>query len=136
MPQNKIYIAVYGSLRVNQYNFERFKSIYKDGINYEFTSEIFGWKLHSLGSYPAVNFTEDANDNLIVDVLSVSEECFASLNRMEIGAGYVARTVTVRDTVCTIWEFNHPVHSPNIKHGDWSKYVAEKKENSLLANSY
>jgi gamma-glutamylcyclotransferase (GGCT)/AIG2-like uncharacterized protein YtfP len=136
MPENKIYVCVYGSLRASEYNFARFKAIYRDEINYEFTSEIFGWKLYSLGSYPGVKLTEDANDNLVVDVLSVSQKCFDSLNNMELGAGYVARQVTVRDTVCTIWEFAHPIHAPNIKSGDWSKYLLEKKNSQIAANSY
>jgi gamma-glutamylcyclotransferase (GGCT)/AIG2-like uncharacterized protein YtfP len=84
---SNILIATYGSLRKGEYNYDYFKHIYGDEIEYQGTTVINGYTLHSLGAYPAINPTDEQSE-VTVDVLRVSEVVNHYIDQMELNAGY------------------------------------------------
>ena len=118
-------IAVYGSLRKGEYNYERFGG--DKSFAYKGTFNIPGFKLYSLGPYPAV-IEGDKTDKLIVDILETTKDIAKSINNMEVGAGYSAEEVMVDGQVATIYVYDHPIKETNrVLSGDWSKYITTGK---------
>jgi len=120
-------IAVYGSLRKGEYNYDRFQEYYPGHIKYIGTEVIKGFDLFSLGSYPGVKKSDNPEQSLVIDVLEVSDSCYSSISAMEHGAGYDSVDVTINGEVCTIYEYMGNKRTP-IESGDWSKYLSETKE--------
>lgn len=90
------FVVVYGSLRKDEYNYDRFKKIFKNDFEYYTTKVIYGWDLFDLGAYPGIKKSSNPEALLMVDIMEVSEECFQALNAMELGAGYEAVEVDLR----------------------------------------
>lgn len=119
-------IAVYGSLRKGEYNYERFKDYFKDGLEYVRTTIIDSWSLYDLGSYPGIKEATEPNNGLIVDIMECSEACFDNIERMELGAGYRSEEIRVGDDICTIYVYEGHVRAENlVESGDWSEYLKE-----------
>jgi gamma-glutamylcyclotransferase (GGCT)/AIG2-like uncharacterized protein YtfP len=96
-------IAVYGSLKKGQYNFDRF---IQSGFNLEFVKEevINGFDLYDLGYYPGVKVTS-SNNPLTIHILQVDQECFKVLDRMEKGAGYSQKVVATSAGDAILWVY-------------------------------
>ena len=62
-------IAVYGSLRHLEYNYNRFKQYFGDGIEYINTTSITGYQIFDLGSYPGLKLSDNKEDTVVVDIL-------------------------------------------------------------------
>lgn len=125
MEDNKIAIASYGSLRLDEYNYNRFKQLFGDDFNYVKTTSISGYKLFDLGSYPGLKVSDSEADVVIVDVLEVSDKCFDYIEGMEHGAGY--STIKVTDTEGNkyfAYLYEYPCTNL-VESGDWSKYLKE-----------
>ena len=121
-------IAVYGSLRVGEYNFERFVDMFgKTNIKpLKQDIEIEGFDLFNLGPYPAISRGEN---NLKIDVLSVSEPVYESIKHMELGAGYNEETVKI-PSYGDVFIYTYPKGSFSkdrlVEGGDWSKFLKTK----------
>lgn len=125
MLKDKKLIAVYGSLREGEYNYERFKEIYKEGFTKINEGTVEGFALYSLGSYPGIRPEE--GKTLRVDVMECNNQCFQSINSMELGAGYSAKKVTVNGLECTIYVYDYYVSElKRVESGDWSQYLKSK----------
>lgn len=109
------HIAAYGTLRVGNYNFNRFNLIpIKENVLLE------GYELYDLGPYPCIIKKEGST--IVIDILECSETTLDSIRRMEIGAGYKCETIVVNDLECEIYYFtNKPTNAKVIKHGDYNK---------------
>lgn len=119
-------ILVYGSLRKGCYNFEAFKSEYKDEINYIKTTTIKGYSLYSLGAYPGIL---PGTGELVVDILEVSPRVAQAIYYMEIGAGYEVENVEIGIENYPIYVYKHNVSEDRlVEHGDWVKHVNKKYE--------
>lgn len=120
-------VAVYGSLRMGEYNYNHFKASFPD-IEHTGTHTISGFKLFSLGSYPAICVGEN---DLIVDTFNVSERCFGRMDGMEKGAGYHQLEIKVEGNTHIIWAMppaDEWLREENVvKDGDWSKFVRERE---------
>lgn len=122
----KIKLAVYGSLRLNQYNYKYFKNKYKDDFKYLYTTTIKGYKLFSLGSYPGIK--ECKNSELTVDILEVSPEAFMRINDMEIGAGYELKPIISHNEKLGIYLYRQYTNDNMVvPSGDWSQYLKQNK---------
>lgn len=84
------YLLAYGSLRKGQYNFNRISNLFssKDVIQYVRTIKLPGYKMYSLGSYPACIHTGTRSDIIECDILRMHNSAFDIIDRMEVGAGY------------------------------------------------
>jgi len=80
----------YGSLRVGQYNYNRFKDYFIDNIKYNKTERLKGFELYGSKKYPypfVVKTNKDL-DTIEVDVMNCSEECYNVIKQMELSANY------------------------------------------------
>lgn len=123
MKDNKVLISSYGSLRLGEYNYNRFKQLFGEDFNYVKTSSIAGFNLYDLGSYPGLKIARSNEDKVIVDILEVSQKCFDYIESMEHGAGY--STIQVTDELGDKYLAYLYEHSCNnlVESGDWSKYL-------------
>lgn len=112
-------IITYGSLRKGMYNYEALK----DGIEYIDTTTIKGFRLHDYGAYP---FAVEGEGEMVVDILEVEEEMYEAIKRMELGAGYIEKEITIGDTTGYIYLFRQPTNNRIVEHGDWVKYKGGK----------
>jgi gamma-glutamylcyclotransferase (GGCT)/AIG2-like uncharacterized protein YtfP len=78
-------IAVYGTLRVGDYNF----AAYSDGLTVVAKDVTLpGFKLYDFGGYPGVNKDPSREHFIKVDILLANEQTYKSITNMEEGAGY------------------------------------------------
>jgi gamma-glutamylcyclotransferase (GGCT)/AIG2-like uncharacterized protein YtfP len=111
-------IAVYGSLRPSEYNYERFKEVYED-IQDLGEETLEGFDLYSLGAYPGI---KHGDGTLVVNILRCDDECYDRIENMEIGAGYKPEIVETLQGEATIFVYKPPVGKKDlIPHGDWTK---------------
>lgn len=126
------YILTYGSLRKDNYNYEYFKSIFKSNFEYISTTSITGYKLYSLGSYPAIKETGNVEDVLVVDLIQVSDHVKQYIDDMEFGAGYkiVPKIIQIEGSTypCEIYVYRYDVDEQNlVESGDWTKFLKKEK---------
>lgn len=121
-----MFVAVYGSLRNKEYNFRRFEKYFPKGIKFLETYMIPGFELYDLGSYPGIK--ESNKDQLLtVDIMDCSWDCYKAIENMELGAGYVAKKVTIEDKDCVIFIYlGNP--TKKVDSGDWSSYLKAKQQ--------
>lgn len=125
-------VAFYGSLRRGEYNYESFVRHYgAENYRYQKTSSISGFKLYSLGSYPAINKVKvgEESSNLIVDVFEVSEPVYQSIRAMELGANYKEITVDIEGEEVILYEYRTPVSEDRrVLTGDWSEHLSKRNQ--------
>lgn len=86
---NRKRIFVYGSLRKGEYN-------YREEMGEPIcTGHIHKAQLYSLGAFPAIVASDDEADTVTGEVYDLADKQFASIDRMEVGAGYELRPVLV-----------------------------------------
>ena len=120
---------VYGSLREGMYNAASFQRTYGTGYNKIGEATLEGYKLFSLGTYPFVSESLATSDELKVDIYECSEECFDSIDRMELGAGYETRDINVIDNegvshegrIYVMTGMNEESYT-QVEDGDWVNY--------------
>lgn len=125
------YILTYGSLRKGNYNFEEFERYFGYGFKYVSTTTITGYKLYSLGAYPAIKESGNLSDILVVDLIRVSDIVKDEIDAMELGAGYVIQNKIIQiegsTYPCEIYVYNHNVNEQNlVESGDWTNFLNEK----------
>lgn len=131
MSVKKYLVLVYGSLRVGEYNYNRFKKYYGDEIKVVSQKvSIEGYYLHDLGSYPGItiDFNGDSKP-LVCDLLEVSQRVKDSMDEMEFGAGYredFEETEFGKATIY-VYEWLGSNISNKVESGDWSEYLKEKQ---------
>lgn len=119
-------IALYGSLRKGEYNCKRFQNYFPGEFNYLRTETIKGFDLFDLGSYPGIKESKDPNKELVIDIFEAGEECYRSINAMELGANYTNHTIKIGEDICTIYLYNgNPTKL--VESGDWSKYLSHEQ---------
>jgi gamma-glutamylcyclotransferase (GGCT)/AIG2-like uncharacterized protein YtfP len=120
-------ILSYGSLRKDQYNFERCQDLFgADSIKYIDTITLPNFALYSLGPYPAIRPSQETNADiqpLVVDILEVSPDCDSFIDRMELGANYRIEYVLINNITYKIYVYNNPLSEKQlVNSGDWIKY--------------
>lgn len=117
-------LAVYGSLRKPDYNYNTFKSLFGNDFTYLRTTTIDGYDLYSLGAYPAIN---PGTGSLVVDLIQCSQAAFEEVLMMELGANYKTDMVNIEREKCIIFVYNRPLETNKIDSGDWIKEKYGKK---------
>lgn len=119
-------IAVYGSLRDGQYNFERFKQAYPDIKVLKNDVILKGFNLYTLGSYPGIKV---GDGEIEVDILEVNDMCFNNILRMEFGAGYSLMEIFVDDKQTGLFIYEGPVkENMKIESGNWNNHTRRTHE--------
>jgi gamma-glutamylcyclotransferase (GGCT)/AIG2-like uncharacterized protein YtfP len=117
-------IAVYGSLREGQYNFERFKQAYPEIKVVKNNHRIEGFQLYSLGAYPAIKYGKGSVE---IDVLEVPQRCFGQITAMELGAGYSALEIFIDNEQVVIYPYEQQVDPRRlVESGNWNEYTNKK----------
>lgn len=127
--ENSKLVAVYGSLRKGEYNYNSFMRMYPKQLEYIKTETISGFKLFNLGSYPGINKGSES-DKLVIDLFRVGERAFQSIDMMEKGAGYSVLTLETSEGDATLYLYNHNCEGnrEQIMHGDWTKRNEKSEE--------
>lgn len=122
--------AVYGSLRVGEFNYDFLRESYgPEGLVPIVKGQIKGYHLYSLGEFPAAIKQEHAK-GIRVDIIAASKEVTRFINGMEIAAGYTPRQATWGHHHLTFYvmEGSPKDYWPLVPDGDWSKYLKARKE--------
>ena len=132
-PTTKDYFFIYGSLRKGEYN----HYIMEKCSELMGLTKIKGFKLISLGSYPAIIPTGDKKDLVVGEVFKIND--FNIINRvdgMELGAGYKRTMQKVRldgdkKIKVIFYEYKKSISEYDlinsvVKSGDWVKFRKEK----------
>lgn len=133
-------VVFYGSLRLNEYNYNAFKNRFgEDNFKYLGTTTIEGYTLHSLGSYPVIIPTQEQNKTVVVDIMELNDSAYEAVKRMELGAGYREINV-ILNYRNEIRDRNESIASPiyimdvlpsyaqeEVEHGDWSLFCRERE---------
>jgi gamma-glutamylcyclotransferase (GGCT)/AIG2-like uncharacterized protein YtfP len=117
-------VFVYGTLRVGQDNY---KYLLKDkaGANYLGQSTIRGYKMVSLGGFPAIFNTGNEEDIIIGDVFDVNEEVNSNLDRLEGYPGWYDKVEVETNDYgkAFVYTMDKVRDSENlIENGDWVDY--------------
>jgi len=120
-------IAVYGSLRKGEYNYNRFKQLFPDIKVVDTTITITDFALYDLQfGYPGIKREKDAK--LVVDILEVNDMCEDMLDNMELGAGYHIEYIKIKNETIKIYVYDGKVKDEHIvENGDWSHYISSKE---------
>lgn len=121
----------YGSLRPPMYNWKRFVDFYgPKAMVHLGTTEIKGFKLYSLGAYPAAVKSDD-DSQLIVDLFELDHEVYNHIHGMEYGAGYTREVVNIDGDKYSIFVYPDSGFSVNnlVKSGDWVAHILSKEKN-------
>lgn len=92
------FVAAYGTLRNNHYNFKRFAP---QGLEYNSTHRVKGFELWDLGPYPYVIEKEDSE--ITIDILQMDDITKRRIDNMELGADYKMKQITIDGKDCTIY---------------------------------
>lgn len=122
---SRVRIAVYGSLREGEYNYERIAHNFGKSSIRTLASgvKVSGYDLYDLGPYPAISKGEN---ELIVDVISVDSSAYTFIKRMELGAGYQEDSVKIKsygDVLIYTFPPNSFPENRLVPSGDWSEHL-------------
>lgn len=123
-----MYVAVYGSLRTDSYNYERIQHIFPGNFEMLKTSMLPGFKMYDLGFYPAIVPSDNQEDEVYVEIMECGKEAFEYIQDMEHGAGYKEKKIIIDGYNCTVFYMdNVPYRAKQIIKGDYIKYCDTEK---------
>lgn len=127
-------LAVYGTLRAGDYNYDRFMHGYMPLAS----ERVEGFEMFNLGGmYP---YIARGADNITVEVYDISEETLAPIESMERGAGYdmvKCKTSVGMASIFCMTEADHANMQtgvripPKIISGDWFEWLKKYKPERL-----
>lgn len=128
--------AVYGTLRLNQGNYER---ILKNNSKHIKTINIPGFEMFSLGGFPGIKRSSNENSTIVADLFEVS--CPETKRRLDILEGYnkgtdsgmyLRRKVKLHNEEdCEIYIWNYEDRGTFIENGDWVKFKNQRNQVSV-----
>lgn len=137
MEKNKYLVAVYGSLRKKQSNYEYYlsSSTYKGTFSTEPE-----YTLHSLTYYPGLKL--NGNHSIVMEVYEVDKEILQDLNKLEGYSSVKKSTFYDRIEINTPWGkaftyiyVNELLKESIVESGDWCKFKNEEKSWSTATNN-
>ncbi len=122
MNSNSLY-AFYGSLRRGMMYYE----VYKDGLEYQFSAKVEGFKLYALKDYPFAIKTSQPKDIIVVEVFKIANsDIEKKIHELELGVGYYYDEVKIKSVTVGIYLFRTPENYPEVKGGDWVKFFGSR----------
>lgn len=131
-PKKKNLFFIYGSARRGMYNHD----FLEDSVKFKGYAVLEGFKLYSLGSYPAVLKSNSSRDVVVGEIYQfVDEHKLDIFDEMEIVAGYKRIYTKVKDEDgneidIVLYEFAYPNYlksKENIESGDWVKFIEARR---------
>lgn len=131
------YCICYGSLRAGEYNFNRIRELFgEESMKYVKTIQLKGFRMYSLGSYPAAIQTYTDEESITCDIMTVSPSVDKYIEEMEVGAGYSCYSETVTVSQSNVYkaveasiylfeedeEANLLGYAQRVHSGDWIKF--------------
>jgi len=111
--------AFYGSLRRGM----MYHEVYKNGMDYQFSARLHGFKLYALEEYPFAVKTGQPSDSIVVEVFKITDpKTEKSIYELELEVGYYYDEVTVNAIAAGIYLYESPGNYPEVKGGDWVKF--------------
>jgi gamma-glutamylcyclotransferase (GGCT)/AIG2-like uncharacterized protein YtfP len=136
MENKKNLIAVYGSLRLGDYNYKYFEN----GLSHQGRGLASGVKLYSLGAYPCIVKSGNEKDTVVVDVFEVVDTITSRrIDGMEYGAGYYSDNLEVtfedgsKAKIKAYLYKQEPKWGTPIDGGDWILHKYGQDYDSLAA---
>ena len=115
--------AFYGSLRRGMMYYE----VYKDGLEYQFSAQVEGFKLYALKDYPFAIKTSQSKDIIVVEVFKViNSDTEKKIHELELGVGYYYDEIKIKSVATGIYLFRTPENYPEVKGGDWVKFFGSR----------
>ena len=108
----------------------------EDSVKFKGYAVLEGFKLYSLGSYPAVLKSNSSRDVVVGEIYQfVDEHKLDIFDEMEIVAGYKRIYTKVKDEDgneidIVLYEFAYPNYlksKENIESGDWVKFIEARR---------
>ncbi|MBK5278866.1 MAG: gamma-glutamylcyclotransferase [Bacteroidia bacterium] len=119
---NSMY-AFYGSLRRGMMYYD----VYKNGLEYQFSSKLSGFKLYALKDYPIAIKTNHIEDSITVEIFKIIDsQTEKDIHELELSVGYYYDEVTIKSITAGIYLFNHPENYPQVKSGDWVQFFGSR----------
>ena len=101
--------------------------VYKDGLEYQFSAKVKGFKLYALKDYPFAIKTNQPADMIIVEVFkTINSETEKKIHELELGVGYYYDEIKVKSITAGIYLFRTPENYPEVKEGDWVKFFGAR----------
>jgi gamma-glutamylcyclotransferase (GGCT)/AIG2-like uncharacterized protein YtfP len=120
---SKSLYAFYGSLRRGMMYYE----VFKDGLEYQFSAQVEGFKLYALKSYPFAIKTNLSMDSIEVEVFKViNSDIEKKIHELELGVGYYYDEIKIKSIIAGIYLFYKPENYPEVKGGDWVKFFGSR----------
>jgi len=124
MTTNGLY-AFYGSLRRGMENYLH----YQDGLEYLYSLRLQGFRVYSLGPYPAAVKTGNQSHSMVVEVFRISKrEVAQSIHELEINAGYYFDTLTIAGEQVGIYLFKSCENYREVSSGDWVRFFRKNAQ--------
>jgi len=122
MNSNSLY-AFYGSLRRGMMYYE----VFKQGLEYQFSTEVAGFKLFALKDYPFAIKTGQPKDIIVVEVFKiVNTDVEKEIHELELGVGYYYDEIEVNSDTVGIYLFDRAENYPEVIGGDWVKFFGTR----------
>ena len=117
-------VAVYGSLRAGLFN-----HVVLGNAPYISMGVVSGFRMHSLGAYPALIRDTDSLMEVVVELYDVS--CMKNLDRLEGYPKYYSRKQVKIDTpqgavMAWVYHMERQLTDYPVECGDWKKYLKEQ----------
>lgn len=122
-------VFVYGTLRVGQGNYRHLLKD-KKGANYLGESTITGYKMVSLGGFPAIYHTGNKDDIIKGDVFEVDDEVNTNLDRLEGYPNWYDKVEVETEDYgnAFVYTMEEAKNETPIESGDWCEYYNEYRK--------
>ena len=101
--------------------------VYKDGLEYQFSAQVEGFKLYALKDYPFAIKTSQPSDSIAVEVFKViNSDTEKKIHELELGVGYYYDEIKIKSVATGIYLFRMSENYPEVKGGDWVKFFGSR----------
>ncbi|MBR7888213.1 gamma-glutamylcyclotransferase [Marinomonas sp. A79] len=130
MPTN--IVAVYGTLRKGLDHHTLLSDCKPIGLGW-----LTGFRMHDLGEFPAITFTQENVDRIRVEWYDVPDEVLSAIDQLEVyDPDALERSLHVRTPIFSpygrgwIYTYNQTLkNAPHITAGDWARFTRKSIQN-------
>lgn len=117
--------AFYGSLRRGMSNYE----VYKEGLQYLFSTRLRGFKIFSMGDYPCAVESGNSTDSIVIEIFKITNANIErDIHDMELSVGYHFKNIEINHTNVGIYLYASSKNYPEVPGGDWVEFFRKNSE--------